>query len=119
MGVLFGGTGKNMQYSDAIFVIDLRANNHCVQLQHVRCPSKDKFHAVLIQDEVHSFGLFNDVSHFVMNVEDLLPDISKIFVDENQEAKELEIKKEQNEKPSVVVVDLKKENEKKDLLIKQ
>merc|ERR1719461_1594032 len=54
-----------------------------------------------------------------MNVEDLLPDISKIFVNEEQEAKELNVGKEQKEKPSVIVVDLKKENEKKDLLIKQ
>eukprot|EP01084_Bolivina_argentea_P278250 475272_1 len=129
--VLLGGNGGfNKEYSDCIYLINLKENGKIEKLKNVHCPSKDKYHAVFVDHKVHIFGLWNDMNQYAISINNILPELvvetfeieptdvpqdEHIHTVENQDYKEEEIVYENNNqsvKPKMKVDDRKALEEK-------
>eukprot|EP01084_Bolivina_argentea_P132296 233469_1 len=82
--IIFGGCGNNKQYSNTIYTINLlNAYGYTMSFNSIRCPEKDIYHAVLINNEIHLFGLYNDLNHYSIQLETInsqLPHFDDIIV---------------------------------------
>ena len=86
--IIFGGAQKSGNYQDAIYVLDLRRDIGWIELQHIRCPLRSSYRAVLDGDyNVHLFTQVNQwpewedsvVKHFAIGIREIIPDVEMLM----------------------------------------
>ena len=74
----FGGSLARQVYTDAIFVLDLRRDQGWIELQHIKCPLKSNYRAVLDgENNVHLMSTSNEfdrIEHYSIPIKHILRD---------------------------------------------